>query len=255
MVVARYVSYSFLDEEGDLEGVLVGGGYWNPVMLSEGIDFDGDGTEETLSIGAGALFHLGGELKEVRTSSHDFPQVYFPWTLQGLRGGDQRRGWGGAPVHHFNVLPWGGDTPRYVLFISEKSLAIYDGKERRWVFSWVPVVPLTAGAPIAAGPNRLEVLLASEDGLLRHVRWRGKIDAPAGISVLRPGHVVERVTPFTGTPGRALLAGRAGLYLFRGPERLERLRGGAFVDACRVPGTGAVIAVTSAGEVVRLDSD
>ena len=255
MVVARYVSYSFVDGEGNLEGVLVGGGYWNPVMLPRGVDFDGDGTEETLSIGAGALFHLGGELKEVRTSAHDFPQVYFPWTLQGLRGGDARRGLAGAPVLYFDVLPWGGGTPRYVLFISEKSLAIYDGRERRWAFSWVPVVPLTGGAPIAAGADHLQVLLASEDGLLRHVRWQGEIEAPAGVSVLRPGDVMERITPFTGTPGQALLAGQTGLYLFRGPKRLERLRDGPFVDACRVPGTGAVIAVTSAGEVARLDSD
>lgn len=258
MVVGRYVGFSFLDGEGKFEGLLGTGGYWNPVMLPYGADFDGDGKEEMLCVGAMALYHLDGDPIPVVPDPNGtkfYPEVYRQQFLV-FPDGDSRAGLAGAPNLLFELLPW-EDKPHYVLVVSENFLAIYDGKTRRWAFSLVPGAPISAAAITDSGPQHLKVLFSTRDGLLRQIAWKGEVNKPAAVGFLPFPSSVQRMATVPGAPGAALLASEGGLYLAQGLDRIELIQKGAFHDACVLATAGespsALAAVTDKGEVLRLD--
>jgi hypothetical protein len=258
MVVGRYVGFSFLDGEGKFEGLLGTGGYWNPVMLPYGADFDGDGKEEMLCVGAMALYHLDGDPTPVVSDPNGtkfYPEVYRQQFLV-FPDGDSRAGLAGAPNLLFELLPW-EDKPHYALVVSENFLAIYDGKTRRWAYSLVPGAPISTAAITDSGPQRLKVLFATRDGLLRQIEWKGEVNKPSATGFLPFPSSVQRMAPVPGIPGAALLATEDGLYHARGLGKIELLQKGAFHDACVLAATGespsAIAAVTDKGEVLRLD--
>lgn len=258
MVVGRYVGFSFLDGEGKFEGLLGTGGYWNPVMLPYGADFDGDGKEEMLCVGAMALYHLDGDPIPVVSDPNGtkfYPEVYRQQFLV-FPDGDSRPGLAGAPNLLFELLPW-ENKPHYALVVSENFLAIYDGRTRRWAFSLVPGAPISAAAIADSGPQHLKVLFATRDGLLRQIEWKGEVSKPTATGFVPFAPSVQRMAPVPGIPGAALLATDGGLFLARGLDKVELIQKGAFHDACVLAAAGespsAIAAVTETGEVLRLD--
>jgi hypothetical protein len=261
MVVGRYGSFSFLNGRGELEGVMPGGGYWLPGMLPHGVDFNGDGVEETLCLGMYVLAHIDGN--ETPTVKEPAGELFYPTVYQNsclnLSDGDSRPGAGGAPILVFETLPWGKGSPRYVLVVRENFLSIYDARERRWVFQWVPVVPMSAATITMAGPDSLKIIAATKEGLLWELQWQGTLDKLSRFQTRVFTDHVERMsaTP-TSRPGQAVLAGRQGLYLLRSLDDLELIRKGSFNDACFLPSQAgepmSLVAATAQGEVIRIES-
>ena len=260
-VIGRYCMLSFLDDKGALEGVLRGGSYWNPCLLPESADFNGDGKMETLAVSTGEFFHVDGDAKPyVSEPGGDlyYPQIHRQETF-ALPAVDTRQGLAGAPILAFQILAL-DKSPRYVLLVRENCLVIYDAKERRIAFSWIPVVPLTAGAVTRDDPDRLVVLCASKDRQVWRLEWNKN---PAKLERFSTVPFPDRIAGISARPAlwpdRAVLAGEEGIYLTGGPREFDRIATGDFSSAAFLYGGGkdpakvSVVAATAGGDVVRFD--
>jgi hypothetical protein len=260
-VIGRYCMLSFLDEEGGLQGVLRAGSYWNPGVLEEGVDFNGDGKMETLAIGAGEILHVDGDpTPHVTEPGGDlyYPQVYRQQTTI-LPEVDSRTGLAGAPILGLKTLAL-GNKPRYVLIVRKDCLVIYDARDRRIAFSWVPVVPLDASAIVRDDATGLAVLCATKDRQLWRLEWNKD---PSKLERFSTVALPDRISHIAGNPGRwvnrAVLSGSEGLYLTNEHLALERVAKGSFHSAflCEQAGDAPVfslIAATGDGDVVRFDA-
>ncbi len=260
-VIGRYCMLSFLDEEGGLEGVLRGGSYWNPGLLEEGVDFNGDGKMETLAIGVGEILHVDGDpTPHVTEPGGDlyYPQVYQQQTTI-LPEVDSRIGLAGAPILGLKTLAL-GNKPRYVLIVRQNCLVIYDAKDRRIAFSWVPVVPLDASAIVRDDATGLAVLCATKDRQLWRLEWNKN---PSKLERFSTVALPDRISHIAGNPerwvNRAVLSGSKGLYLTNEHLALERVAQGTFHSAflyeqARDVLAFSLIATTGDGDVVRFDA-
>ncbi|MCC6423064.1 MAG: hypothetical protein IT447_06250, partial [Phycisphaerales bacterium] len=162
MVVARYHSYSFLDQSGRLEGLLSEGAYVQPAILRQGIDFDGDGNEEQVCIGRGVVMQIYGPKDQRVTEPNGFyfyPQVYH---LKRLEEPAWEERIDGAEVLMFEPIETGRNAPRrprHIAIARENYVGIYDGVENKWAFAWVPTAKVTAAAVIDQTPDRLRMLV------------------------------------------------------------------------------------------------
>ena len=228
------------------------GSYVQAGLLPYGIDFDRNGSQEQLCISRGALMHLDGEAKpEVRDpgGSRFYPQVYAAKRVPAPTW-DQRLN--GGPILAFEPLPWGDDTPRYVLITRDDYLGIYDGMERKWVFTWVPVVSLRTVAIAGSGRDRLRLLAVTADDLLWELKWEGRLDQLASFETRSLPDRVSRARTSPRLQDYALLAGVRGLYLLRGLDDLALIANGPFRDA-QFLSDGQVVAVGKDGVVSRFD--
>ena len=79
LIVSRYGWYSFIDHQGELDGLLTAGGYVMPRLLPEGLDLAGDGTVEQLCLSYGRLWRVNGPRNErvpEPNGYYFYPQVY-----------------------------------------------------------------------------------------------------------------------------------------------------------------------------------
>ena len=260
-VINRYCMLSFLDDKGALEGVLRGGSYWNAGLLPESADFNGDGKMETLAVSTGEILHVDGDAKPyVAEPGGDlyYPQIHHQEAI-ALPDVDLRPGLAGAPILAFQILAL-DRSPRYVLLARENCLVLYDAKEKRLAFSWVPVVPLTAAAVTRDAPDRLVVLCASKDRQLWRLEWGRD---PAKLLRFSTVPLPDRIARISSRPGiwpdRAVLAGSGGVYLTDGDREFDRIAPGSFSDAVLLSRGGpdaralSVAAATEDGDVVHFN--
>lgn len=257
-VINRYCMLSFLDDKGSLEGVLRGGSYWNPGLLPETADFNGDGKPETLAVSTGEMLHVDGDAKPyVSEPGGDlyYPQIHRQETI-ALPDVDLRPGLAGAPILVFQILALDKGT-RYVLLVRENCLVIYDAKERRIAFSWVPVVPLTASAVVRNDADRLVVLCGSKDRQMWRLEWNKNPTKMVRFSTTPFADRIFRISSRPELwPERAVLAGAAGVYLTNGNQEVARIAEGNFHAAALLSGGRndstefRIIATTEEGDVV-----
>ena len=257
MIVTRYGTLSFLDQQRAFEGVLASGGYTNSTILPYGIDFDGDGIEEQLVLNCNRLFRIGGSGDPV---IHDpdghyfYPQVYASTPCDEP---DPEFKVDGALPIQFHGIIWGGGS-RYVLVVRDSYLGIYDGADNRFAFTWTPTVKFAAAAAIVDEADTLRVLAQTCDDLLWDLSWHDHLDQ---VSVFRtqplPGRI-NRIAPYPAPSGAALLAGSTGLYLLSDDE-LQKIANGDFNDACALTAASerepAVIAATRDGRVMLYEDE
>lgn len=259
LVVSRYCSFSFLDQQDQFEGVLWASGYVPPSLLPEGIDFDQDGVDEQLCLANGVVYRLQGTNEPVVLDPEDpegsryYPQVY-AW--EQLFEPAVSKALDGARIHVFEAIPFDGGI-RYVLVVRDGYLGIYDGREHRWAFEWVPLVQCSSAAVVKADDNHLSVVVVTADGLLWQLHWQDCLDKLAGFESQRlPDHIarVRAAEPV----GKALLAGETGLYILRVNNQLDRIAAGPFHDARNLPAkdghAASIVAVAADGHIIRLDA-
>ncbi len=259
-VIGRYCMFSFLDSDGKFRGVLRGGSYWNAGLLEEGIDFQKSGHDEILAVGEGEVMQLDGAPDSyVSEPGGDlyYPQVFHQSTTM-LPDIDERRGMAGAPILAFQSFDWGKEAKRYILLVRENCLLIYDGKEKKIVFSWVPLVPFTCAAIAQTGGDKLTVQCASRDRQLWTMEWDrdlSKLSAFHAVSFPDlPVHITTRPADF---PGVSVLSGKEGLYLMD-KSGARRIAQGDFHSACLLrdsskPNAFKVVASTADGEVIQFN--
>lgn len=256
LVVSRYGTLSFIDPQGNFEGVQMTGGYVTPTMLPEGIDFDGDGAEEQLVLSRGNLLQVHGDNSPYVTEPNGgqfYPQVYKVKRLQELA-------WTGAidgsrPLA-FEPFEWAG-ADRTVFVARDNYLGVVDGKLNQWAFGWVPLTKLHDAALAESTGKALTIVASTADGLLWRMSWHSILNDKPKFSVEALADPARRIA---GTPegsGPVVIVGSEGLYVMDEPGRLRRIADGSFVDAAFLPadagGRSAVVATTSRGEVVRYD--
>lgn len=256
IVVPRYGGVSFLDENGEFEGLLAVGGYASSAILPYGIDFNGNGQEEQLILERFRVVHLDGEaipyISEPGGSRY-FPQVYVG---QMISQGDSPASLTGARVLVFEALPWGSGN-RYVAVVRETFVGIYDARARNWVFRWHPVAPLRSAAITRAHADRLRIVAATADNLLWELDWRGTLESLHQFKARPLSDSPRRMHANPALTDCVLLPGRHGLYLLAGSSELFKLAAGAFHDS-RFIRDGehepiSIVATTRSGDVLRLD--
>lgn len=251
MVVARYHSYSFLDQSGKLEGLLSEGAYVQPALLRQGIDFDGDGGQEQVCLGRGVVMQLYGPMDQRITEPNGFyfyPQVYHVKRLEEPAWEERIDG---AKVVLFEPIRTGRlapDRPRNIAIAREGYVGIYDGVENKWAFSWVPSVKVVAAAVIEQSPGRLRMLVATEDDLLWDLQWNGKLGKPGRFNAASLPDQIKKIAADPAHAGDALLAGNRGIYRLS-DGNLQKLVDGAFVDVVGVE--GSILAAGRDGSIGR----
>jgi hypothetical protein len=255
-VIARYHCFSFLNNDGTFEGLLQEGSYVQPVMLPEGIDFNGDGKQEQLCLGNFVIQKLSGPLDRrisEPTGNLFYPQIYHTQRL--AEPASSGHGVDGSPVRMFQPVQIERSAPtrpRYVAVAREPYVALYDGLKNTWAWSWAPLVSVRAAAVVADTPQHLRILAATEDGLLWDLNFDGATARPSKFNAKAFPGQINRIAP--DTDGAVLIAANSGLYRLDTRDNLQLIAPGPFTDARPTPGAAnSILAVQGDGEVLRLD--
>jgi len=251
LVISRYGSLAFLDEKRRLEGVLMFHAYASPGMLPQGVDFDGDGKEEMLTLERFNLVHTGGEAKAtVRGggSPQFWPQVYEQLAVANPKVGDSSL-LSGAPIHVFEVLNQFGGSPRFAFIARGDYVGLYDGKDRKWAMTWRPPAPISAAAVVKETADRFELCLTTVDGLFWSVTWDARRPGRPAIGITPLPLTVRQIQPGPTRDGSAVLAAEEGVFLRAGDGALSQIARGDFSRAAWVSPT-QVAASNRRGQVL-----
>jgi hypothetical protein len=259
VVIGRYGNLSFLDEKLNLEGVLVGGPYALSGAIPKGFDFSGDGSDEMLLLERFNMLQIGGKAKPVVRDpggAKFWPQVYEVEAQKQPENAETLL-LAGAPIHAFDVLEkFGGGKPRYVLVIRGNYVGLYDAKSKGWVFSWAPPAPVQAGAVVQETSDRIQVCLATVDGILWNATWDlRRLERPS-IDIKPCGWNVNQITASPERDGTAILATAQGLLQRKPDGSFSRIAEGNFRSAdfiASTPGKSRVVASDSLGEIISFN--
>ncbi len=252
IVVSRYGSFAFLDEKRQMEGILSFPSYASPGMLPRGYDFDGDGKEEMLMLERFNLVHIGGDA-EARVRSvggwEFWPQVYDRLATKGPDAASSSNQLGGSPIHTFEVLEQFGGKPRFAFIARGDYVGLYDAVERKWNMSWRPPAPISAASVVKQTAERLEIYLATVDGLFWSVTWDARrLERPA-IAVTPVPLTIRQIKPSLNLDGSALLAAEEGIFLRSADGVFSKAADGSFEKAVFVSPT-QIAASNQRGEVI-----
>lgn len=229
-VISRYGSLAFLDEQRRLEGVLMFHAYASPGMLPRGVDFDGDGKEEMLTLERFNLVHTGGDAKpSVRGGGAPqfWPQVYEHLAVTNPKVGESSL-LSGAPIHFFEVLNHFGGQPRFAFIARGDYVGLYDGKDRKWAMAWRPPAPISAASVVRETAERFELCLTTVDGLLWSITWDARRPGRPAISITPLPLAVRQIQPGPDRDGSAVLAAEEGVFLRAADGSLSQIARGAF---------------------------
>lgn len=163
---------------------------------------------------------------------------------------------GGARTFVFEMADEGIPGPeRRLIVVRENMVGIARPGTRSWVFTWVPLAPITAAAYWQGGPNlagrEARLVLTTADGLLRVFNFdtQGKL---SDYHSQRAPSFAEKIAA-----GRKafVLATDSGLYSYNNEGKLELLHAGKYTDVVPIKNrTGGedLIAVRDDGVVERL---
>lgn len=251
IAIGRYGSAAFLDESGNLEGVLSMPSYAFSATLAEGRDFDGDGVEEILFLERGRLAHVSGtnEPRQIENSGRNpWPQVY-DLVAATTPNGATTASLAGQPVHVFEVLEKWGPRPEHVAICRSNFLGLYDAKNRTWPFSWRPPAPVSTAAVIRQSENQCTFLLATVDGFLWTVTLdRRRLERPF-FQVSPVSFICLEIRGSSDQDGTALLATDNGLLLRADDSSLRLLRPGAWQSAIFTTSPESIVAADTIGRL------
>jgi len=255
MIVSRYGAHSFLNAESEFEGVLMSGGYVLCLLLPYGVDFNGNGKDEQLCLAKFGLQHLDGDaVPHIPDPGGTlfYPQVYSAAGV--IQPGRHGRLVDGERPLLFAALPFKAAPVRYVAVVRESYVALYDGLERKWAFTWTPVVPIHAATIAHASEDALVIVVRTAGDLLWKLVWKESADQLASFEVKSCTQSIRRMSAAPGAADAVVIASGDGLHLLRNFSDLKRLAAGSYQDARIMPGNpNALVAVTARGEVLRLD--
>jgi len=162
----------------------------------------------------------------------------------------------GTKIHFFDPVRLAGT--RYVLIVRSNYLALYDGRQRTWAFTWTPAVAITAAVVTEDRPDRLCVAVATEDRRLWKFRWGDDPQRLADFATQPMDDIIRRLRPNPCIEGEMLACSDTGLFIISETLASARIATGAYQDAVMVcPDQGVspvVIAVSQQGEVLRMSS-
>ncbi len=251
LIVSRYGWFSFIDHQGAFDGLLTAGSYVMPTMLDQPRDFNRDGKLEQLCLSYGRLWHVTGP-RDQRVPQpggyYYYPQVYHTQgmtepvsinvTVDGTR-----------PIA-MQVLSFGGND-RYVLVVRSNYLAIYDARQREWVFTWQPLVEITSAAILQDASQSLRLLVFTRDRLLWDLSWKRELKQ---LHRYRADAFADNIQAIASTEsGGAILCGDRGLYLQDSDGKRTRIAEGTFTDAVELP--NGIAAVTNDARVMFFGSN
>ena len=250
LVIGRYGSIAFLDENRQLEGILNFPSYASPVMLPKGEDFNGDGKDEILLLEKQNLIHVDGEATPVIRDpggANFWPQVYRMSASAAEDAGSNLLG--GSPVSDFSVIKGFGGKSRYVFTARGNYVGIYEASARRWILSWKPPAPISAASLILQTEQRLEFCLTTVDGLIWNVVLDARRLERPNVSVQRLPVAVNQIQASPTNDGTAIFATNEGLFLRSNGGAFSQVAPGKFTSAAFL-NSDNVVAANQQGQVV-----
>ena len=253
MVISRYGSMAFLDENRKLEGVLSFHAYGSPGMLPHGYDFNGDGREEMLTLERFNLIHTGGDSDaRVRDpgSAKFWPEVYEQ--LAVTHADDAGTGLlAGEPILDFQILKKFGGKPQFVFVARGNYVGLYDAVKREWSMSWRPPAPVTAAAIVRENEKQIELNVATSDGLYWTVTWDVRRPSRPAVAVRSLPLTIEEIRAGVNSDGSALLSAREGLFLQDQAGKLSKILEGSFQSAVLIS-ESQIAAANERGQVLGI---
>ena len=223
LIAPRYGQLSFYGNKGEFTGLLQAGTYGMPYILDRGCDFNGDGVEEQIALGANTLIHIDGTDKSfVRASGSPvfWPEVFSRTECSYPVDWNINFGTYGAKVHCFKQLDFG--TGKFVPVVTRTYLGVYDGKSRKYAYIRVPLSPISAADIARTGPSAWKGVISQEDNSITVFDWNENMAAP----VLSKLSVPDEINAVHITKsGRVFLAGNQALYELAGNRLIRRLEG------------------------------
>lgn len=226
IVMNRYGTLSFFDRDGSIEGHARSGGrggYWFNDLLPYGLDYTGDGVEDTVGMHGYALLIITQASVGTAIGTPPIPR--------------RDRTLSGSPTLAFEI--YGGEGTR--LFVARENMLgirqLADGGE--WTAVWTPDVPLTAAVALA---KQRQILAATRDGLL----WRFQLDENFEIAEAKSAPLPASVRRFAllgKESGDAIAATDAGLLRIRPDMSATLLAPGDFRHIATLPGPDGPMAV------------
>ncbi|NMA44103.1 MAG: hypothetical protein GX946_12100 [Oligosphaeraceae bacterium] len=247
LVAPRYGQVNFFAENGSLIGMLHAAIYSQPYTLDQGVDFNGDGIEEQISLSCQYLVHLdGSDTPSVRApgSNTFWPEVYSFNRIGFPVSWNDTFGTWGAKVFCFKQLDMGAD--KYILAYTRTFMLVYDGRNKKYVYTWKALAPV-AGADVAAlGADHWRAAVCGDDNTITVTDWQK--DAAQPVTVLRTSWQDECNAIHVTAQGEVFIAGKQGLYEVSGQQVIRRLPGN-FTDVKSLERD--LITADSKGEVCR----
>jgi len=240
VVVGRYHWCGFFDRNLEFMGHGYTKGFWTVNALPKGVDFTGDGIEDTIVMTRYMLRFIDGKRTDRMETGIN---VYTPMRMQhavkflALPAGAEspmrryKSQLGGARTFIFDMVDEGLPGPeRRFIVVRENMVGIAHPGTRSWVFTWVPLSPITAASYWQGAPNltgrEVRLVLTTADGLLRIFNFdtEGKL---ADYHSQRAPSFAEKI--FAGRKAFVLATG-SGLYSYDSKGKLELLHAGKYVD-------------------------
>ena len=210
LVAGRYGQTSFYANAPQMTGVRAGGTYCIGYMLPRGVDFNGDGIDETLAMSCSYLIHYQGKFRlQPPLPGTTWPQAYggvlhrLPvwWTI----------GYGtwGPKVFVFKALPFKGKM-RYAAAVSRIFMFVYDGTAGKYAWYCKFPTPVAAADMKALSDDRWLTAVAGDDSVISVYETRTPEKAPQ--LVFKSAFDDELNAVSISEKGRIFAAGGKGIY-------------------------------------------
>lgn len=253
MVISRYGSLAFMDENLHLEGVLAFHAYGSPGMLPHGYDFNGDGREEMLTLEKENLIHTGGDsTARVREpgSAKFWPEVYDQLAVTHAEDSGTTQ-LAGDPILAFQALEKFGGKSQLVFVARSNYIGLYDALKREWIMSWRPPAPITAAAIVSEDGEKIVLNLATSDGLYWTVTWDIRRLSRPAVAVMSVPLTIQEIRAGMNADGSALLATREGLFQQDKNGKLAKILEGDFHSVVPIS-ESQIAAVNQLGQVLSI---
>ncbi len=236
LVLPRYHYISFLDRDGRVEGHAkpTRCPYWINDVLETGLDFTGDGLEDSVAMSTAEIILLSQDVVDGQFPTRELPNGKAD---EGLLSG--------MPTLAFQRF----DQESPLLFVARWSVvALYDLKRETWPLAWTPTTPVTAAVAL---PDQRQILCATRDGFLWRIRLKPD-GTPEGVDSWPVTPLFQKFVQLDRQAGSVAGAAREGLFRIESDNTLVRLAEGSFHDVAVYPSAEQpeqLIASTSDGRV------
>ena len=231
LVAGRYGQTGFHTANGKMAGIRAAGIYNINFLLPRGVDFNGDGKDETIGLSNCYLIHYYGDAKETSPlpgttwpQFYDMIQTSLPvwWNIS--------YGVWGPKYYTFKALPFAGKNG-YAAGICRVYMFIYNAAARKYAWTLRFPNPATAGDIRSVDNARWVSAVAFDDSIVTVYEWRDADAAPVVSSKVSLDTEVRAVA--IAENGRIFAACNDGIYEIAGEKVIKHIDG-AFTDVkCR----------------------
>lgn len=227
IVAGRYGQTSFFNDKQQQTGVRAAGIYNINFMLPNGVDFNGDGVDETVGLSCTYLIHYTKD----GTNKTQLPGTTWPQFNNHVQHSlpvwwNISYGVWGPKFYTFKALPFDGKTT-HVAGISRIYMFVYNALTKKYAWTLRFANPATAGDIRLVGNKRWLAAVASDDSVITIFEWLNPNAKPVVKHKFSLDSEIRAIN--ISDSGRIFAACNDGIYEIVGNKVVKRIDG-AFTD-------------------------